>query len=297
MSKIIDGKKISRIIKDELKLEVSRLKQKNIIPHLSVILVGDNDASKIYVNMKQKACKKVGIISETIKLKDSVSEKTLLQKIDTLNKNPEIHGILVQLPLPSHINESSVIERITPEKDVDGFHPTNLGRLVIDAGHTFIPATPYGIIELLSRYNITIEGKHVVILGRSNIVGKPLGLLFLRKNNMGNATVTFCHSRTKNLSSITKTADILVAAMGKAEFIKKNMVKSGVIVIDVGINRVEDASKKRGYRLVGDVDFNQVSKISSLITPVPGGVGPMTIAMLLKNTTISAKKNSFKNGK
>lgn len=292
MSEIIDGKKISGKIKEEIKAEVNSLKQRGIVPHLSVILVGDNDASKIYVKMKEKACTKVGITSETIRLNKSTSETKLLQIINSLNNNSGVHGILVQLPLPSHINEFSVIEAITPEKDVDGFHPTNLGRLVIDTENTFVPATPYGIIELLSRYNVTIEGKHAVILGRSNIVGKPLGLLFLRKKNSGNATVTYCHSRTKNLSSITKTADILVAAMGKAEFIKKDMVKSGVIVIDVGMNRVEDASKKRGYRLVGDVDFEQVSKVSSMITPVPGGVGPMTIAMLLKNTTLSAQKNS-----
>jgi len=297
MNEIIDGKKISRIIKDEIKVQVDKLKINNITPHLCVILVGDNDASKIYVKMKEKACKKVGITSETIKFKESISEKQLLQRIESYNKNPDVHGILVQLPLPKHINESTVIESITPEKDVDGFHPINLGRLVIDSENAFVPATPYGIIELLFRYNVSTEGKHVVILGRSNIVGKPLGLLFLQKNRTGNATVTYCHSRTKNLSSITKTADILVAAMGKAEFVKKDMVKSGVIVIDVGMNRVEDATKKRGYRLVGDVDFEHVSKVSSWITPVPGGVGPMTIAMLLRNTIFSAQKKFIKNGK
>lgn len=291
MVEIIDGKKISDEIKDEIAVEVDNLKQKGIIPYLTVILVGTNSASKIYVKMKEKACKKVGIFSETIVFDESISEDLLLEKIDTLNKNPKVHGILVQLPLPSHINEDRVIEKVLPEKDVDGFHPTNLGRLVTGSNNTFIPATPYGIVELLSRYNIKIEGKHIVIIGRSNIVGKPLGLLFLRKEKKGNATVTYCHSRTQNLASITETADILVAAIGKAEFVKKNMVKSGVIVIDVGVNRVEDPTKKKGYRLVGDVDFNQVSKIASMITPVPGGVGPMTIALLLKNTLFSAMKN------
>ncbi len=297
MAIIIDGKKISKIIRDELKNDVDELIQAGIKPHLTVILVGDNPASQTYVNMKEKACKKIGISSETIRLDESVSESTLLKKIENLNKNNNIHGILVQLPLPSHINEASVIEKISPEKDVDGFHPTNLGRLVIGSENTFFPATPYGIVELLKRYKVETEGKHTVILGRSNIVGKPLGLLLLRKKRTGNATVTYCHSRTKNLTSITKEADILVAAMGRAEFIKKNMVKKGAVVVDVGTNRVEDSSKKRGYRLVGDVDFTQVCKVASMITPVPGGVGPMTIAMLLKNTVYAAQKYSLKLGK
>ena len=290
MAEIIDGKKISAIIKDEVAAEVSQLKNKGIIPHLTVILVGDNPASSIYVRMKEKACKKVGISSETIKLNASVSELSLLEKIDTLNKDPKIHGILVQLPLPSHIHEDVVIEKVIPEKDVDGFHPINLGKLTAGSEKCFVSATPYGIIELLSRYNIITEGKHAVIVGRSNIVGKPLGLLLLRKKPQGNATVTYCHSRTKSISTITKTADILIAAMGKTAFIKKDMVKSGAVVIDVGINRVEDPAKNNGYRLVGDVDFEQVSEVASFITPVPGGVGPMTIAMLLKNTVYAAKQ-------
>ena len=296
MAEIIDGKKISTIIQEEVATEVEQLKKDGVIPHLSVILVGDNPASSIYVKMKEKACKKVGISSETIKYEKSISEQELLQKIDTLNKNPKIHGILVQLPLPSHIHEDVVIEKVMPEKDVDGFHPINVGRLVAGSDKCFYPATPYGIVELLSRYNINTEGKHAVIVGRSNIVGKPLGLLLLKKTSKGNATVTYCHSRTNNISAITKTADILIAAMGRAEFIKKDMVKSGVIIIDVGINRVEDPTKKRGYRLAGDVDFEHVSKVASLITPVPGGVGPMTIAMLLKNTISAAKKNLLNNG-
>jgi len=297
MATIIDGKKISKIIKNEVKSDVDKLIQAGIKPHLTVIFVGDNPASRIYVNMKEKACKKAGIFSETIQYDKSVSESVLLEKINKLNENNNIHGILVQLPLPSHINEAAVLETISTDKDVDGFHPTNLGRLVAGSENTFIPATPYGIVELLKRYKVETEGKHTVILGRSNIVGKPVGLLLLRKKCTGNATVTYCHSRTKNLASVTKEADILIAAMGKPEFIKKNMVKKGVVIIDVGINRVEDPSKKRGYRLVGDVDFDQVSKVASMITPVPGGVGPMTIAMLLKNTVYSAQKYSLKDGK
>jgi len=296
MATIIDGKKISKIIKEEIKSDIDILIQAGIKPHLTVILVGDNPASHIYVSMKEKACKKVGISSETIRLDKSVSESILLKKIDMLNKDNNVHGILVQLPLPSHINEAAVIEKISPDKDVDGFHPTNLGRLITGSENTFIPATPYGIVELLKRYNVKIEGKHAVILGRSNIVGKPLGFLLLRKTKTGNATVTYCHSRTSNLTSITKEADILIAAMGQAEFIKKNMVKKNAVVIDVGTNRVEDSSKKRGYRLAGDVDFTQVSNIASMITPVPGGVGPMTIAMLLKNTVYAAQKYSLKVG-
>lgn len=296
MAEIMDGKKISAIIKNEVTAEVSQLKNKGIIPHLTVILVGDNPASSIYVSMKEKACKKVGISSETIQFDTSISEQSLLEKIETLNQDPKIHGILVQLPLPSHIHEDRIIEKVIPEKDVDGFHPINLGKLAAGSEKCFVSATPYGIVELLSRYNINTEGKHAVIVGRSNIVGKPLGLLLLRKKPQGNATVTYCHSRTKNLSVMTKTADILIAAMGKTEFIRKDMIKSGAVVIDVGINRVEDSTKKKGYRLVGDVDYEQVSKVASFITPVPGGVGPMTIAMLLKNTVYAAKINSLNNG-
>ncbi len=290
MAEIIDGKQIASEIRQEIAIEVQKLKEKNYYPHLTVILVGENPASQVYVRMKKKACDEVGISTETLTFPDSVEEKKLMNTIDSLNKNSTVHGILVQLPLPSHIDENRIIEKISPDKDVDGFHPINMGKLTLGLEGGFVPCTPAGILELLLRTNHSPEGKHVVIVGRSNIVGKPLGFLLLRKQKGGNATVTFCHSKTPDLKSITLKADILVAAVGRAEMIKKDMVKPGCVVIDVGVNRVKDPTKTKGYRLVGDVDFSEVSKIAQAITPVPGGVGPMTIAFLLKNTLEASKK-------
>ncbi len=281
---IIDGKKISAEIKEELKTEIARIisEGKNP-PGLVTILVGDDPASSVYVKMKNKACAAIGMYSEIKKLDAETTEEELLKIINEYNNNPKIHGILVQLPLPKHINEDKVIESILPKKDVDGFHPYNVGNLVIGK-ETFKSCTPYGIVELLRRYNIETKGKHVVVVGRSNIVGKPVANLMLQKEEGANSVVTVCHSAARDLSYFTKQADILIAAIGKANFITEDMVKENVVVIDVGINSIDDPATKKGYRLVGDVDFENVSKKASYITPVPGGVGPMTIAMLLKNT-------------
>ncbi len=281
---IIDGKKISAEIKEELKTEIARIisEGKNP-PGLVTILVGDDPASSVYVKMKNKACAAIGMYSEIKKLDAETTEEELLKIINEYNNNPKIHGILVQLPLPKHINEDNVIESILPKKDVDGFHPYNVGNLVIGK-ETFKSCTPYGIVELLRRYNIETKGKHVVVVGRSNIVGKPVANLMLQKEEGANSVVTVCHSAARDLSYYTKQADILIAAIGKANFITEDMVKENVVVIDVGINSIDDPATKKGYRLVGDVDFENVSKKASYITPVPGGVGPMTIAMLLKNT-------------
>ncbi len=281
---IIDGKKISAEIKEELKTEIARIisEGKNP-PGLVTILVGDDPASSVYVKMKNKACAAIGMYSEIKKLDEVTTEEELLKIINEYNNNPKIHGILVQLPLPKHINEDNVIESILPKKDVDGFHPYNVGNLVIGK-ETFKSCTPYGIVELLRRYNIETKGKHVVVVGRSNIVGKPVANLMLQKEEGANSVVTVCHSAARDLSYYTKQADILIAAIGKANFITEDMVKENVVVIDVGINSIDDPATKKGYRLVGDVDFENVSKKASYITPVPGGVGPMTIAMLLKNT-------------
>ena len=266
------------IIKNLVKLIISGKK----VPGLVAILVGNNPASEIYVNSKEKDCLEIGMKSVVEKLSESISEKELLDLIDYYNKNKDIHGILVQLPLPEHINEDKIIEAISPQKDVDGFHPVSVGKLVIGK-ETFRACTPAGIQELLIRYNIDTKGKHVVVLGRSNIVGKPIANIMLQKKEHANSIVTICHSAAPDISSYTKQADILVAAIGKPEFVKADMVKEGVIVIDVGINRIEDTTLPKGYRIVGDVDFNEVSKKASFITPVPGGVGLMTRAMLLKN--------------
>jgi len=290
MPEIIDGKKISQEIRNEVALDVQILHKQGIHPHLTVILVGDNPASQVYVRMKGKACEKAGIISETLTFPSNVTMNTLLKVINELNTNPVIHGILVQLPLPSHIDESIILESVLPAKDVDGFHPVNMGKLAAGLNTGFFPATPAGILELLIRTKNNPDGKHVVIIGRSNIVGKPLGLLLLRKQKGGNATVTFCHSQTQDIGNITRTADILIAAVGRPEMIKRNMVKNGAVVIDVGINRVDDPDHPKGYRLVGDVDFKGVSDRVKAITPVPGGVGPMTIALLLKNTVTACKR-------
>lgn len=279
MAEILDGKLVSQKIRDEISVEISGFKEKySINPTLAVIMVGDNPASSVYVRNKHKACISVGIRSLDVSLPSSISEKELLAKIDELNNSPEIHGILVQLPLPSHISEKSVINAISPKKDVDAFHPINVGRLMTGTAD-LLPCTPAGIIEILGAYGISPEGKNCVVIGRSNIVGKPMLHLLLNMNG----TVTVCHSKTQELSSITKRADIIVAAVGKPAFLTADMVKEGAVVIDVGINRTAE----RG--LVGDVDFEGVSKVASYLTPVPGGVGPMTITMLMKNTLLAAK--------
>ncbi len=284
MMNIIDGKKTAADIREELKNEIDKLKAagKNI-PGLVTILVGNNPASEIYVRSKVKACSEVGMLTKAEKLDDTITEEELLNLVEKYNKDKDFHGILVQLPLPKHINEDKVIEAISPKKDVDGFHPISVGNLVIGKD-TFASCTPAGIHELLARYGIETKGKHVVVLGRSNIVGKPIANIMLQKKEGANSVVTICHSAAVDLSYYTKQADILIAAIGKAEFVKADMVKEGVVIIDVGINRVPDSTKAKGYRVVGDVDYNDVAPKSSFITPVPGGVGPMTIAMLLKNT-------------
>jgi len=281
---IIDGKKTASEIKEELKTEISKIvKEGKNPPGLVTILVGDDPASSVYVKMKNKACAAIGMYSEIKKLDAETTEEELLSIIDDYNNNSKIHGILVQLPLPKHIDEDKIIESISPKKDVDGFHPYNVGNLVIGK-ETFKSCTPYGIVELLKRYNIETKGKHVVVVGRSNIVGKPIANLMLQKEEGANSIVTICHSAAKDLSYFTKQADILIAAIGRANFITEEMVKENVVVIDVGINSIDAPETKKGYKLVGDVDFENVSNKASYITPVPGGVGPMTIAMLLKNT-------------
>jgi methylenetetrahydrofolate dehydrogenase (NADP+)/methenyltetrahydrofolate cyclohydrolase len=287
-AKIIDGKAIAAQILEEAKNEVEALRDRGVTPCLAAVLVGDVAASKVYVKTKRKACEKVGIRSVSHTPAADVSEPELLKLIDELNNDPAVHGILVQLPLPKHIDETKVIEAIDPSKDVDGFHPFNVGRLVIGLD-TFRSCTPAGVQELLLRSGIEVAGKHVVIIGRSNIVGKPMANIVVQKEKGANATVTICHSRTNNLPEITRQADILISALGQPEFVKPEMVKQGAVVIDVGINRIDDPSSDRGYKLVGDVDFEPVSKVASAITPVPGGVGPMTVAMLMVNTVKAAR--------
>ena len=289
---ILDGKKTSADLKNEIAQAVIQLKAKGEkTPHLAAILVGTDGASMTYVNSKVKACELVGFNSTLIELPEETSEEKLLQEIEKLNTDNDIDGFIVQLPLPKHIDEQKVLMAVNPDKDVDGFHPTNVGKMALVLP-IFFPATPFGILELLERYAVETSGKHVVVIGRSHIVGRPMSILMNQKRKAGNATVTVAHSRTKNLKEITLQADIIVAALGIPEFLTGDMVKVGVTVIDVGITRVEDASKKRGYRLAGDVHFESVSKKSSFITPVPGGVGPMTIAMLLKNTLLACKQNN-----
>jgi len=287
---LLDGKKLSQVIRDELKEKVNELKKRGITPGLAKILVGDDPASSAYVRMKVKDCESVGIYSEKVEFDKDISQETLLEKIEEYNLSDKIHGILVQLPLPSHIDEKYVIESIKPEKDVDGFHPINVGRMVIDEGTYFRPCTPFGIIKLLEYYKINLKGAHVVIIGRSNIVGKPLANMLLQKKENANATVTVCHSATTNMKDICKTADILIAAMGRPHFVKSDMVKEGAAIVDVGSNRVEDPNTEKGYKFVGDVDFEDVKSKVSAITPVPGGVGPMTRVMLLTNTVESASR-------
>ncbi|UCZ57746.1 bifunctional methylenetetrahydrofolate dehydrogenase/methenyltetrahydrofolate cyclohydrolase FolD [Desulfurispirillum indicum] len=291
MPTILDGKKLSQTILDELSAEVYALKSQGIQPGLAVILVGDDPASKVYVGSKQKTCEKIGILSKSSILPAATSQAELLSVVQQYNDDPQIHGILCQLPLPHHLDENEVINAIAPQKDVDCFHPDNVGRVLIGAPR-FLPCTPHGVVQLIKRTGIETTGKHAVIVGRSDIVGKPLAAMMLQKDsgsNMGcNSTVTICHSATRNLEEVCAQADILVAAIGKPEFIKAHMVKEGAVVIDVGINRI-DADNSKGYRLVGDVAYDEVAPKSSAITPVPGGVGPMTIAMLMYNTVKSAK--------
>ena len=289
---LLDGKATSNQIKEEIAVEVQKLTASGIrAPHLAAILVGSNGASLTYVNAKVKACAKAGFESTLVKLSEKISEADLLNEIEKLNTNPEIDGFIVQLPLPKHIDEQKVLMAVNPDKDVDGFHPTNVGKMTLNLP-TFLPATPFGILELLERYKVETSGKHVVVIGRSHIVGSPMSILMSQKRTAGNATVTITHSRTKNLKEITLQADIIVAALGIPEFLTADMVKDGVSVIDVGITRIADDTKKNGFRLAGDVHFESVSKKSSFITPVPGGVGPMTIAMLMKNTLQAAKNRS-----
>ena len=289
---LLDGKKTAADIKEEIALEVSYLKNNGQdSPHLAAIIVGNDGASITYVNAKVKACERVGFESTLIRLPENITEEELLNEIAVLNVDNDIDGFIVQLPLPRHIDEQKVIMAIDPNKDVDGFHPTNVGKMALNLP-TFISATPFGILELLDRYQVETSGKHVVVLGRSHIVGSPMSILLSQKRKVGNATVTMCHSRTKNLKEITLQADIIIAAIGIPEFLKADMVKDNVTVIDVGITRLADSSKKNGYRLVGDVAFEEVSKKSEFITPVPGGVGPMTIAMLLKNTLLACQRKN-----
>jgi methylenetetrahydrofolate dehydrogenase (NADP+)/methenyltetrahydrofolate cyclohydrolase len=281
---ILDGKRIAQEIRSELKSDIEKLKSAGRdVPGLVAILVGDNPASEIYVKSKAKACEEIGMRAITERHPANMKEEALFELIDSYNRNNKYHGILVQLPLPKHIDEDKVIEAVSPRKDVDGFHPINVGNLVIGK-EAFRSCTPAGIHELLIRYKIETKGKHLVVLGRSNIVGKPIANIMLQKKEHANSIVTICHSAAPDVAYYTNQADILIAAMGSPKFVKGNMVKEGVVVIDVGINRVEDKSASKGYRLFGDVDFDEVSKKASYITPVPGGVGPMTIAMLLKNT-------------
>jgi len=288
-AKIISGAAIAAEIREELKHETAALAARKIVPGLAVVLVGNDPASEVYVRNKRKTCGELGIASFAHDLPADATEKKLLALIAKLNADSRVHGILVQMPLPKHINEQRVLNAIDPAKDVDGFHPVNVGKL-LNGDECFVPCTPAGCVELLLRSGIDPSGKHAVVVGRSNIVGKPVAALLMQKGRGGDATVTVCHSRTKNLAAITKQADILIAAIGAPEFVTARMVKDGVVVIDVGINRIEDASKKSGYRLVGDVAFAGVSKKARAITPVPGGVGPMTIVMLMKNTITAAKR-------
>jgi len=287
-AKIIDGKQIAADMRAKLRADVAALAQKGVVPGLGVILVGDDPASKSYVTAKERDCEEVGIYSDDNRLPASISQKGLMAHINRLNKDPRIHGILVQLPLPDTIDELEVLMAIDPAKDVDGFHPISVGKMVTGQ-KAFLPCTPHGVVQLLIKSGVKIEGANVVIVGRSNIVGKPLANMLIQKNPMGNATVTVCHTRTKNLAEHTKKADIIVAAAGCPNTITADMIKDGAVVIDVGMNRVDDSTKKAGYRLIGDVDFERVREKASLITPVPGGVGPMTRTMLLYNIVESAK--------
>jgi methylenetetrahydrofolate dehydrogenase (NADP+)/methenyltetrahydrofolate cyclohydrolase len=292
-ARVLDGTAIGRAIREEVAAEVARLTGTGHRPGLAAVLVGDDPASAVYVRSKGKACQEAGMHSVTIRLPAEAPEAELLATVDRLNADPEIHGILVQLPLPKHINSEKVLRRIDPAKDVDGFHPMNVGKLVTGDKTAFRPATPYGVQQMLIRSGIETRGAHAVIVGRSNIVGRPMANLLIQQGPGGDATVTVCHSRTRDLPEVTRRADILIAAIGKAEFVTGDMVRPGAVVIDVGINRVDDASRPKGYRLVGDVAYEEVAQIASAITPVPGGVGPMTIAMLLQNTLQAMKQTAL----
>ena len=291
MSIILDGKTTSNQIKEELSVQVKGIKEAGKRPpHLAAVLVGNDGASLTYVGSKVRSCERIGYDSTLIKLEDNISQDALLETIEKLNNNPLLDGFIVQLPLPKHIDEEVVLHAINPNKDVDGFHPTNFGKMALGM-ETFIPATPFGIMELLKRYKLDISGKHAVVIGRSHIVGRPMSILLSEKGNPGNATVTLTHSRTQNLAAITKEADIVVSALGVPNFLSADMVKDGAIIIDVGITRVPDTNHPKGYVIVGDVHYDEVKEKASHITPVPGGVGPMTIAMLLQNTMLSYQRN------
>jgi methylenetetrahydrofolate dehydrogenase (NADP+)/methenyltetrahydrofolate cyclohydrolase len=288
---ILDGKKISNEIKNEIAGEVQKMKDRGEkVPHLAAIIVGNDGASETYVASKVKACERVGFESTLVKMSSTIGETELLNKIRELNENPDIDGFIVQLPLPPQIDTQKVLLTVNPDKDVDGFHPTNFGKMALDMS-SFIPATPFGILELLERYKVETQGKHTVVIGRSHIVGRPMSILMGRKGFPGNSTVTLTHSYTKNITQITSQADIIITALGNPGFLKAEMVKEGAVIIDVGITRVIDENTKKGYRISGDVDFENVSKKASFITPVPGGVGPMTIAMLLKNTLLARENH------
>ena len=292
--KILDGKKISNQIKKEIAAEVDQMKERGEkVPHLAAILVGNDGASLTYVGSKVRSCQRIGFESTLVQMPNTTSEVELLKKIKELNENDDIDGFIVQLPLPPQIDEQKVLLAVNPDKDVDGFHPMNFGKMALDMS-TFIPATPFGILELLDRYKVETQGKHTVVIGRSHIVGRPMSILMGRKGFPGNSTVTLTHSRTKNISQITTQADIIISALGVPGFLKAEMVKDDVVIIDVGITRVPDETKEKGYYITGDVDFENVSKKASYITPVPGGVGPMTIAMLLKNTLLARERHRNK---
>lgn len=288
---LLDGKKTSRELREEIAADVAVLRQEGKkVPHLAAVIVGNDGASLTYVSSKVKACEQVGFQSTLVKLPEETTEEALLEKVKELNANADIDGYIVQLPLPKHIDEEKVLLAIDPKKDVDGFHPANFGRMALEL-ESFIPATPYGIMQLLERYDIDTQGKHAIVIGRSHIVGRPISILLSQKGKYANATVTLAHSRTKDLKTLVLQADIVVSALGIPNFVTADMIKPGAVVIDVGITRVSDANTPKGYRIVGDVDFDQVAPKASFITPVPGGVGPMTIAMLLKNTLLARERS------
>jgi len=287
---LLDGKKTSHELKEEISAEVAAMRQQGQkVPHLAAVIVGNDGASLTYVSSKVRSCEQVGFESTLVRLREDTTQEDLLKEVAALNANEAIDGYIVQLPLPAHLDEEEVLLAIDPKKDVDGFHPTNFGRMALEL-ESFIPATPFGIMQLLERYKVDTSGKHAVVIGRSHIVGRPISILLSQKGDFANATVTVAHSRTKDLKALLNQADIIVSALGVPNFVKADMVKPGAVVIDVGITRVEDASRPKGYRIVGDVDFEQVAEKASYITPVPGGVGPMTIAMLLKNTLLARRR-------
>src|SRR5437660_7263352 len=291
MAKLIDGRAVAEKVYGDLRSDIAELKAQGVTPGLAVILVGDNPASRTYVRSKDKMCRELGLHSAKLELPASTTQSELLARVEEFNRDSNIHGILVQSPPPEHIDEVAIVRTLDPRKDVDGFHPENVAKLVLDDSSGFVPCTPLGVQRLLTESKIEINGAHVVVLGRSMIVGKPLALLLMQKNKNGNATVTVVHSRTRDLTHISRSADIVIAAIGRAEFVKADHVREGAVVIDVGINRVENTASERGYRLVGDVAFDEVSKKASAITPVPGCVGPMTIAMLMANTLKACRQS------